>query len=106
MMILEFSQHHLQTVLNVLLGYSYLFDMSLSQVIQGGTHLLRRLLGCLFQANWIPYCFGYTPGIVLANNTKRLQLLSGYELHRFGDWLLCCCQMPENPGEFEPFIWN
>jgi hypothetical protein len=26
--------------------------------------------------------------VVLAYNTKRLQLLSGYEMHRFGDWQL------------------
>ena len=31
---------------------------------------------------------GGSDRIVLAYNTKRLQLLSGYELHRFGDWLL------------------
>jgi hypothetical protein len=31
---------------------------------------------------------GGSDRIVLAYNTKRLQLLSGYEMHRFGDWLL------------------
>jgi hypothetical protein len=31
---------------------------------------------------------GGSDRIVLAYNTKRLQLLSGYEMHRFGDWQL------------------
>jgi endonuclease/exonuclease/phosphatase family metal-dependent hydrolase len=31
---------------------------------------------------------GGSDRIALAYNTKRLQLLSGYEMHRFGDWLL------------------
>jgi hypothetical protein len=31
---------------------------------------------------------GGSDRIVLAYNSKRLQLLSGYELHRFSDWLL------------------
>jgi predicted extracellular nuclease len=31
---------------------------------------------------------GGSDRIVLTYNTKRLQLLSGYEMHRFGDWLL------------------
>jgi hypothetical protein len=31
---------------------------------------------------------GGSDRIILAYNTKRLQLLSGYEMHRFGDWQL------------------
>jgi endonuclease/exonuclease/phosphatase family metal-dependent hydrolase len=31
---------------------------------------------------------GRSDRFVLAYNTKRLQILSGYEMHRYGDWLL------------------